>query len=73
MVLPPLTFIVDPTINLMSVSYHECERREYHFPYSENTKKLLVECIALIVIYLNKISLFLLKIYNTNIADFPIS
>ena len=25
----------------------------------------IVECIALIVIYLNKISLFLLKIYNT--------
>ena len=37
MVLPPLTFIVDPTINLMSVPYHECERREYHFLYSENT------------------------------------
>ena len=31
MVLPSLTFIVDPTMNLMSGPHHECERREHHF------------------------------------------
>ena len=30
MVLPPLTFIVDSIMNLMSGPYHECERKEYH-------------------------------------------
>ena len=30
MVLLPLTFMVDPTMNLISEIHHECERREHH-------------------------------------------
>lgn len=28
MMLPPLTFMMDPTMNLMSGPHHECKRRE---------------------------------------------
>ena len=31
--LPPLTFMVDPTMNLMSRPHHKCEKREHHSPY----------------------------------------
>ena len=37
MMFPPLTFIVDPTMNLMSGPHHECEKREYHSSYSGST------------------------------------
>ena len=30
-VLPPLTFMVGPTMNLISRTHHSCERREYAF------------------------------------------
>ena len=36
-VLLPFTFMVDPTMNLMSRPHHECERREYHSLYSKST------------------------------------
>ena len=36
MVLSPLTFIVDPTMNLMSGPHHECERKKHHSPYFES-------------------------------------
>ena len=42
MVLPPLTFMVDPTINLMSGPHHECERREHYSLYSGSTSELLL-------------------------------
>ena len=38
MVLPPLTFMVDPTMNLISGHHHECERREYHSPCYRSPK-----------------------------------
>ena len=37
MVFAPLTFMVDPIMNLMSEPHHECERKEHNFPYSETT------------------------------------
>ena len=42
MVFPPLTFMVDPNMNLMSGPHHECERREHHSLCSESTEELLV-------------------------------
>ena len=45
MVLPPLTFMVDPTMNLMSRPHHECERREHYSPCSESTLELLQKTI----------------------------
>ena len=30
MVFSPLTFMVDPTKNLITEFYHECEKRKYH-------------------------------------------
>ena len=42
MVLPPLTFKVDSTMNLISRLNHECERREHNFLYSGITKELLL-------------------------------
>ena len=38
MVLPSLTFIMDPTMNLISRPHHECERNEHHSPCSEVPK-----------------------------------
>ena len=35
--LPPLTFIVNFTMNLLSKPYHEYERKENHSPCFENT------------------------------------
>ncbi|KAM4088304.1 hypothetical protein ACJW30_07G059200 [Castanea mollissima] len=32
--LPPLTFMVGPTVYLMNGSHHECKRREHHSPCS---------------------------------------
>ena len=37
MMLPSLTFIVDPTMDLMIKPYHECEKRKQHSQYSEST------------------------------------
>ena len=37
MMLPPLTFMIDPTMNLMNGPHHECEKREHHCPYSKIT------------------------------------
>ena len=31
MVLPPLVFIVDSTMNIISLIHYECERRAHHF------------------------------------------
>ena len=33
----PLTFMIDPTMNLMCGSHYECEMREYHSSYFEDT------------------------------------
>ena len=38
MVLPSLTFMMDPTMNLMSRPHYECERNEYHSPCFEVPK-----------------------------------
>ena len=32
-----LIFMVDPIMNLMNVSHHECERMEHHSLYPEST------------------------------------
>ena len=37
MVLLPFTFMIDPTMNLMSELHYKCERMEHHSPCSENT------------------------------------
>ena len=37
MVFSPFTFMVDPTMNLISRPHHECERIKYHSSYSKNT------------------------------------
>ena len=36
-----LTFMMDPTMNLMRGSHHECERRKYHSPCFGSTYELL--------------------------------
>ena len=37
---PPLTFMVDLTMNLMSGPHYKCERREHHSLYSESTLRI---------------------------------
>ena len=37
MILPPFTFMVNPTMNLMSEPHYEYEKRKHHSLYSEST------------------------------------
>ena len=41
MMLPPLTFMIDPIMNLMNRPHHKCEKKKHHSPYSGITSELL--------------------------------
>ena len=40
-VLPLLTFIINPIMNLISGHHHECEKMEHHSSCSKSTEELL--------------------------------
>lgn len=41
MVFPPFTFMIDPTMNLVSESYHKCKRRGHYPLLFKSTQVLL--------------------------------